>query len=105
MNYGGNGTGLTDDDVSCSCLNVTKATVKMAIEYEKPSTIPAITNCAKAGTGCGRCCAPAGEVAQALAGALKALGKYGAKRNLPSLRLHSAGTLRYRQNEELENFL
>ena len=33
---GGNGTGLTDDDVICSCLNVTKATVKMAIEYEKP---------------------------------------------------------------------
>ena len=36
-------------------------------------TIPAITNCAKAGTGCGGCCAPAGEVAQALAAALKAL--------------------------------
>ncbi len=33
---GGNGTGLTDDDVICSCLNVTKATVKKAIEYEKP---------------------------------------------------------------------
>ena len=36
MDDGGNGTGLTDDDVICSCLNVTKATVKKAIEYEKP---------------------------------------------------------------------
>ena len=33
---GGNGTGLTDEDVICSCLNVTRATMKRAIEYEKP---------------------------------------------------------------------
>ena len=36
---GGNGTGLTDNDVISSCLNVTKATVKKAIEYEKAITI------------------------------------------------------------------
>ena len=58
---GGNGTGLTDDDVICSCLNVTKATVKKAIEYEDAITIPAIKKCTKAGTGCGGCCTPVGE--------------------------------------------
>ena len=44
---GEDGTGLTDDDVICSCLNVTKATVKKAIEYEDAITIPAIKSARK----------------------------------------------------------
>ena len=76
---GGDGTGLTDDDVICSCLNVTKATVKKAIEYEDAITIPAIKKCTKAGTGCGGCCTPVGEVPRVLTTTLKALGKDVAK--------------------------
>ena len=76
---GGNGTGLTDDDVICSCLNVTKATVKKVIECEDAIAIPAITNCTRAGTGWGGCCAPVGKVPRGLAAALKAGGKYVAK--------------------------
>jgi NAD(P)H-nitrite reductase large subunit len=42
---GGDGTGLADDDVICSCLNVTKGEVrKSIIEYEA-YTVPEIMKC------------------------------------------------------------
>ena len=39
---GGDGTGITDDGMICSRLNVTKDTAKKAIEYEDAITIPKV---------------------------------------------------------------
>ena len=85
---GGNGTGLTDEDVICSCLNVTKATVKRAIEYEGAITIPAITNCTKAGTGGGS--------------RTEGARKLCCQKDLPSLRLHSVRALRHHQSKDAD---
>eukprot|EP00441_Pelagodinium_beii_P007343 CAMPEP_0197703570 /NCGR_PEP_ID=MMETSP1338-20131121/125504_1 /TAXON_ID=43686 ORGANISM="Pelagodinium beii, Strain RCC1491" /NCGR_SAMPLE_ID=MMETSP1338 /ASSEMBLY_ACC=CAM_ASM_000754 /LENGTH=1065 /DNA_ID=CAMNT_0043287467 /DNA_START=51 /DNA_END=3248 /DNA_ORIENTATION=+ len=72
---GGDGTGLADDDIVCSCLNVSKADVKKAIVEKDAVTIPLLKKCTKAGTGCGGCCTPVGEVPRVLAATLKAMGK------------------------------
>jgi len=75
VNDGGDGTGIADEDVVCSCLNITKATVKKAIMYDDATTLPLIKKCTKAGTGCGGCCTPVGEVPKILSATLKSLGK------------------------------
>ncbi|CAE8723394.1 unnamed protein product [Polarella glacialis] len=72
---GGDGTGLADDDLICSCLALTKATVRKTIIELEAHTIPQIKKCCKAGTGCGGCVAPVGEVPKLLAHTLKKLGK------------------------------
>ena len=84
---GGAGTGLTDDDIICTCIGLSKSQVRKAIiDIEdsnalagKPScTIPEIKKACKAGTGCGGCVTPVGEVPKLLAHTLKKLGKAGA---------------------------
>ncbi|CAE8593526.1 unnamed protein product [Polarella glacialis] len=72
---GGDGTGLADDDLICSCLALSKATVRKTIIELEAHTIPQIKKCCKAGTGCGGCVAPVGEVPKLLAHTLKKLGK------------------------------
>lgn len=74
---GGDGTGLADDDVICSCLNVTKGEVRKSIIDYEAYTVPQIKKCCKAGTGCGGCVAPVGEVPKLLSHTLKKLGKAG----------------------------
>jgi nitrite reductase (NADH) large subunit len=74
-NDGGDGTGLADDDVICSCLNIDKATIKKAIIEQDATTVPLLKKCTKVGTGCGGCCTPVGEVPRVLSATLKAMGK------------------------------
>ncbi|CAE7911071.1 nasB, partial [Symbiodinium sp. KB8] len=74
-NDGGDGTGIAEDDVICTCLNVTKGEVVNAIKDKDCLTVPQIKKCTKAGTGCGGCCTPVGEVPKVLSATLKALGK------------------------------
>ncbi|CAE8663916.1 unnamed protein product [Polarella glacialis] len=71
---GGDGTGLADDDTICSCLALSKATVRKTIIDLEAHTIPQIKKSCKAGTGCGGCVAPVGEVPKLLAHTLKKLG-------------------------------
>mmetsp|Transcript_14644 Transcript_14644/g.33527 ORF Transcript_14644/g.33527 Transcript_14644/m.33527 type:complete len:1062 (+) Transcript_14644:95-3280(+) len=72
---GGDGTGLADEDVICSCLNVSKGDIKKAIVEQEATTIAQVKKCTKAGTGCGGCCTPVGDVPKVLAATLKTLGK------------------------------
>ena len=74
-NDGGDGTGIAEDDDICTCLNVTKGEVVNAIKDKDCLTVPQIKKCTKAGTGCGGCCTPVGEVPKVLSATLKALGK------------------------------
>ncbi|KAJ3333196.1 hypothetical protein HDU76_010670 [Blyttiomyces sp. JEL0837] len=46
---------LPDDSQICSCNNVTKADLKVALEDEKCNSIAALKSCTNAGTGCGGC--------------------------------------------------
>jgi NAD(P)H-nitrite reductase large subunit len=75
---GGDGTGMTDDDLICTCLALSKGQVRNAIIDMEAYTIPLIKKACKAGTGCGGCCTPVGEVPKLLAHTLKKLGKAGA---------------------------
>jgi NAD(P)H-dependent nitrite reductase large subunit/NAD(P)H-dependent nitrite reductase small subunit len=75
---GGDGTGLADDDLICTCIGLTKATVRAAIKDKDAHTVPLIKKACKAGTGCGGCVAPVGEVPKLLAHTLKTLGKFAA---------------------------
>ncbi|CAK9036470.1 unnamed protein product [Durusdinium trenchii] len=69
---GGDGTGLADDDTICTCIGLTKS---QAIIEKEAYTIPQIKKACKAGTGCGGCVTPVGEVPKLLAHTLKKLGK------------------------------
>ncbi|CAJ1410391.1 unnamed protein product [Effrenium voratum] len=75
---GGDGTGLADDDVICTCVSLTKGQVRQSIIDMEAYTVPAIKKACKAGTGCGGCVSPVGEVPKLLAHTLKKLGKAGA---------------------------
>ena len=75
---GGDGTGLTDDDMICTCIGLSKSQVRQAIIEKEAYTIPQIKKACKAGTGCGGCVTPVGEVPKLLAHTLKKLGKAGA---------------------------
>eukprot|EP00435_Cladocopium_sp_Y103_P055758 s227_g18.t1 len=75
---GGDGTGLMDDDTICTCIGLSKSQVRQCIIEKEAYTIPLIKKCCKAGTGCGGCVAPVGEVPKLLAHTLKKLGKAGA---------------------------
>jgi len=74
---GGDGTGLADDDVICTCIGLTKAQVRQSIIDKEAYTVPAIKKACKAGTGCGGCVSPVGEVPKLLAHTLKKLGVAG----------------------------
>ena len=74
---GGDGTGLTDDDPICTCLGLSKGQVRNAIIDIEAYTIPLIKKACKAGTGCGGCVTPVGEVPKLLTHTLKKLGKAG----------------------------
>jgi nitrite reductase (NADH) large subunit len=57
---GGNGAGmaidsLEDDDIICSCNNVSFGTIRDAIEDHELRTVEGIQKLTKAGTGCGGC--------------------------------------------------
>ncbi|ABA90114.1 nitrite reductase, NAD(P)H-dependent [Syntrophotalea carbinolica DSM 2380] len=57
---GGAGAGLTidqleDEDIICSCNNVSYGTISHAIEEQELRTVDAIQKVTKAGTGCGGC--------------------------------------------------
>jgi nitrite reductase (NADH) large subunit len=57
---GGQGAGmaidsLEDDDVICSCNNVSFGVIRNAIEQHELRTVEGIQKCTKAGTGCGGC--------------------------------------------------
>ena len=72
---GGDGTGLADDDMICTCIGLTKAQVRQSIIDKEAYTVPAIKKACKAGTGCGGCVTPVGEIPKLLAHTLKKLGK------------------------------
>eukprot|EP00403_Amphidinium_massartii_P032789 CAMPEP_0178435172 /NCGR_PEP_ID=MMETSP0689_2-20121128/33794_1 /TAXON_ID=160604 /ORGANISM="Amphidinium massartii, Strain CS-259" /LENGTH=1070 /DNA_ID=CAMNT_0020057243 /DNA_START=47 /DNA_END=3259 /DNA_ORIENTATION=+ len=74
-NDGGDGTGIAEDDVICTCLNVSKGDIVKAIKDKDCMTVPQLKKCTKAGTGCGGCCTPVGEVPKVLNATLKMLGK------------------------------
>ena len=59
----------------CSCLTVTKGDIVKAIKDKDCTTLPQLKKCTKAGTGCGGCCTPVGEVPTILTATLKAMGK------------------------------
>ena len=75
---GGDGTGLTDDCTICTCIGLSKSQVRQAIIDKEAYTIPLIKKACKAGTGCGGCVTPVGEVPKLLSHTLKKLGKAGA---------------------------
>jgi len=72
---GGDGTGLADDDLICTCIGLTKADVRTAIVEKDAHTVPLLKKACKVGTGCGGCVTPVGEVPKLLANTLKKLGK------------------------------
>eukprot|EP00931_Biecheleriopsis_adriatica_P060534 TRINITY_DN3636_c0_g1_i11.p1 TRINITY_DN3636_c0_g1~~TRINITY_DN3636_c0_g1_i11.p1 ORF type:complete len:1066 (+),score=265.64 TRINITY_DN3636_c0_g1_i11:84-3281(+) len=72
---GGDGTGLADDDLICTCIGLTKADVRSAIADKDAHTVPLLKKACKVGTGCGGCVTPVGEVPKLLAHTLKKLGK------------------------------
>lgn len=74
---GGDGTGLADDDLICTCIGLSKSQVRRTIIEYEAYTVPLIKKCCKAGTGCGGCVTPVGEVPKLLAHTLKTLGKAG----------------------------
>jgi len=74
---GGDGTGLADDDLVCTCIGLTKADIAKAIEDKEATTIPLLKKANKVGTGCGGCVTPVGAVPKILAATLKKLGKTG----------------------------
>jgi len=76
-NDGGDGTGMADDDLICTCLGLSKAQVRSAIVDQEAYSVPLIKKCCKAGTGCGGCVSPVGEVPKLLAHTLKSIGKAG----------------------------
>jgi NAD(P)H-nitrite reductase large subunit len=47
--------GLPDDTQICNCHSVSKGKIIAAIRDDKCTTIPAIGDCCRAGTGCGTC--------------------------------------------------
>ena len=75
---GGDGTGLADDDMICTCIGLTKAQVRQSIIDKEAYTLPEIKKVCKAGTGCGGCMTPVGEIPKLLTHTLKKLGKAGA---------------------------
>jgi len=74
---GGDGTGLADDDLVCTCIGLSKADVAKAIIDKEATTIPLLKKACKVGTGCGGCVTPVGAVPKILAATLKKLGKTG----------------------------
>jgi nitrite reductase (NADH) large subunit len=46
---------LEEEDIICSCSNVTYGTIRDAIEEKELRTVEEIQKCTKAGTGCGGC--------------------------------------------------
>ncbi|NOU61259.1 nitrite reductase large subunit NirB [Marinifilum caeruleilacunae] len=52
------GIGVADlpgSAIICSCENISKENIEMAIEMDEAQTVPLIKKCTKAGTGCGGC--------------------------------------------------
>merc|ERR1719401_1177060 len=74
---GGDGTGLADDDLVCTCIGLTKKKIVEAVVDKEATTIPLLKKCCKVGTGCGGCVTPVGAVPKILANTLKKLGKSG----------------------------
>merc|ERR1719223_1761483 len=74
---GGDGTGLADDDLVCTCIGLSKADVVKAITEKDATTVPLLKKANKVGTGCGGCVTPVGAVPKILAATLKKLGKTG----------------------------
>merc|ERR1719401_2592525 len=74
---GGDGTGLADDDLVCTCIGLTKKKIVEAVTDKDATTIPLLKKCCKVGTGCGGCVTPVGAVPKILANTLKKLGKSG----------------------------
>jgi nitrite reductase (NADH) large subunit len=55
---GSAGIGVADlpgSAIICSCENISKENIEMAIEKDEAHTVPIIKKCTKAGTGCGGC--------------------------------------------------
>lgn len=71
------GTSLSDDDLICTCLSISKAQVRSSIVDQKAYSIALIKQCCRAGTGCGACVSPVGDVPKLLAYTLKSLGLAG----------------------------
>ncbi|MEU6369125.1 nitrite reductase large subunit NirB [Streptomyces sp. NPDC046931] len=46
---------LPDEAIICSCLNVSKGTIRGAVTEHSCTTVPEVKKCTKAGTGCGSC--------------------------------------------------
>jgi len=74
---GGDGTGLADDDLVCTCIGLSKKQIVDAVVEKEATTIPLLKKCCKVGTGCGGCVTPVGAVPKILANTLKKLGKTG----------------------------
>jgi nitrite reductase (NADH) large subunit len=74
---GGDGTGLADDDLVCTCIGLSKKQIADAVTDKEATTIPLLKKCTKVGTGCGGCVTPVGAVPKILANTLKKLGKTG----------------------------
>merc|ERR1719437_171336 len=74
---GGDGTGLADDDLVCTCIGLSKKQIVQAVVDKEATTIPMLKKCCKVGTGCGGCVTPVGAVPKIVAATLKKLGKSG----------------------------
>ncbi|HEY5621590.1 MAG TPA: nitrite reductase large subunit NirB [Pontiella sp.] len=54
-----------DDEIICSCKNVTAGTIRSSIEEHGLSSFPALKDLTKVGTGCGGCAAVAKDIFEA----------------------------------------
>jgi nitrite reductase (NADH) large subunit len=56
---------LPDEAVICSCLNVTKGTIRAAVTEHSCTSVPEVKKCTKAGTTCGSCVKVLGQLVDA----------------------------------------
>src|SRR5260221_3206577 len=54
--------GLPDEATICSCNNVTKGQIRLAICEQELTEVGAVKSCTKAGTGCGGCATLVGDI-------------------------------------------
>ncbi|MFF4038668.1 nitrite reductase large subunit NirB [Streptomyces sp. NPDC001816] len=56
---------LPDEAIICSCHNVSKGTIRGAVNDHRCTTVPEVKKCTKAGTGCGSCVKVLGQLVTA----------------------------------------
>jgi nitrite reductase (NADH) large subunit len=56
---------LPDEAIICSCHNVGKGTIRAAVTEHRCATVPEVSKCTRAGTGCGSCAKVLGQLVTA----------------------------------------